>query len=114
MARPPMFKFLKISTLFLCELSAFFAAVLLTEGSRIWMGFEYTGPLWGIDIPLYYQTPQLYSWYCGSWGLVFLLISVSGIIGALRARKTIMLITMLLLLIGLLVFIGINARPALF
>ncbi len=104
----------KISTLLVCEIMAFFAAILLAESGRIWLGFEYTTPLWGIEIPLFYQTPGLYAMYCSGWGLAFLLCSITGVIGALRARKTIMLITLLLLLIGLLVFIGINARPALF
>lgn len=109
-----MKKFLKLSTLLLCEITAFFSAILLTESVKIFLGKPYQNPLWCIEIPLYYQTPELYSWYCGGWGLTFLLLSGLGITGALRNQRILMLVSVTLLLVALLAFVALNARTTLF
>jgi hypothetical protein len=105
-----MNRFLKIFILLIGEVSGFAAALLGYEGLKYFTGSPSTIPLWGIDIPLYYQTPRLYAIYCSGWAIWFFILCAISVFSALHNRKWLSFGFALLILLSAFAFIVINGR----
>jgi hypothetical protein len=105
-----MNRFLRIFILFLSELSGFAAAILAYESIGVFLGRTLVKPLWGIEIPLYYQTPELYAWYCAGWSAWFLAVCICGIIFCQRNYKWAAVTMATSFVFSLVIFILVNGR----
>lgn len=104
------FVFLIVAAL-LVEVSGTFSFILFYEVFQVRIQKIFSGKLFGIETPLYYQTPVVYADYCLLWACVFLLLFISGIFFLLSKRKIALLLNVILILLSAAVMAFINAKP---
>jgi len=105
-------RFTNIITIVFAQISGFLSAVFGYESFKIMGGAKYEKGIWGLDIPLIYQTGTIYKEYCFFLFIWFLVLCFTGVIAATKRKIYLAALVSILCIASLFLIIYLNGRYA--